>query len=41
MKIAVIRSGISAIIVAKIFLKYNYKVYLIDLEDILDTEIDK
>ena len=41
MNIVVIGSGISASIVAKTFLEYNYKVYLIDLEDILDTEIDK
>ena len=38
MKIAVIGSGISAVIVAKTFLKYNYKVHLIDSEDILDKE---
>ena len=38
MKIAVIGSGISAVIVAKTFLKYDYKVHLIDSEDILDKE---
>ena len=38
MKIAVIGSGISAIIVAKTFLEYNYKVYLIDSENVLDKE---
>ena len=41
MKIAVIGSGISAVIVAKIFLKNNYKVHLIDSEDILDKENNK
>ena len=38
MKIAVIGSGISAIIVAKTFLEYNYKVYLFDSENVLDKE---
>ena len=41
MKIAVIGSGISAVIVVKIFLKNNHIVHLIDLEDILDKENDK
>ena len=38
MKVAIIGSGISAIIVAKTFLKYNYKVYLIDSNNVLDNE---
>ena len=38
MKVVVIGSGISALIVAKTFLEYNYKVYLIDSENILDEE---
>lgn len=38
MKIAIIGSGISAIIVAKTFLEYNYKVYLFDSENILDKK---
>ena len=38
MKIVVIGSGISALIVTKTFLKYSYKVNLIDSEDILDEE---
>ena len=35
MNVAVIGSGISAIIVAKTFLEYNHKVYLFDSENIL------
>ena len=38
MKIAVVESDISAVIVAKTFLEYNYKVDLIDSENILDKE---
>ena len=38
MKIIVITSCISAVILTKTFLKYNYKVYLIDSEEILDEE---
>ena len=41
MKIAVIGSCILAVIVVKTFLKNNYKVHLIDSEDILDKENDK
>jgi NADH dehydrogenase FAD-containing subunit len=37
MKVVVIGSGISAIIVAKTFLENNYKVYLIDPGNILDN----
>ena len=36
MNVLVIGSGISAINVAKTFLEYNYKVYLIDSENVLD-----
>jgi len=38
MKIAIIGSGISAVIVAKTFLEHNYKVHLIDSENVLDRE---
>ena len=34
MNVAVIGSGISAIIVAKTFLEYNHKVYLFDSDNI-------
>ena len=38
MKVAIIGSGISATIVAKTFLEYNYKVYLIDSGNVLGKE---
>ena len=38
MKIAIIGSGISAVIVAKTFLEHNYKVHLIDSENVLDRK---
>ena len=38
MNIVVIGSGISATIVSKTFLEYNYKVHLIDSGNILDKE---
>ena len=38
MKIAIIGSGISAVIVAKTFLEHDYKVHLIDSENVLDKE---
>ena len=38
MNVAIIGSGISAIIVAKTFLEYNHKVYLFDSENILKKE---
>lgn len=41
MNIAIIGSGISAIMTAKIFLDYNCKVYLIDSENIYDKQNTK
>ena len=38
MNIAIIGSGVSAVIVAKTFLEYNYKVYLIDSGNVLEKE---
>ena len=38
MNVAVIGSGISAIIVAKTFLEYNHKVYLFDSDNIQNEE---
>ena len=37
MNVVIIGSGLSAVIVAKTFLEYNYKVFLIDSENALDT----
>ena len=41
MNVLVIGSGISAINVAKTFLEYNYKVYLVDSENVLDKKSAK
>ncbi len=41
MNIVIIGSGISAVIVAKTFLEYKYKVYLIDSGNVLDKETKK
>ena len=41
MNVAIIGSGISAIITAKTFLDYNCKVYLIDSENIYDKQNTK
>ena len=38
MNIVIIGSGVSAIMVAKTFLEYNYKVFLIDSENALDKD---
>ena len=38
MNIAIIGSGVSAVIVAKTFLEYNYMVYLIDSGTVLEKE---
>ena len=37
MNVVIIGSGLSAVIVAKTFLEYNYKVFLIDSENALDA----
>ena len=41
MNVVIIGSGISAVIVAKTFLEYKYKVYLIDSGNVLDKETKK
>jgi hypothetical protein len=38
MRVVIIGSGVSAVIVAKTFLEYNYKVFLIDSENALNKD---